>query len=88
MKSIFEAGNTQKLTHSAQKELIIRKLAPNCILLINSYLDTSGKKIADNSLQQLIGILEQIYMPNSQPSEALVKLQRLGKVKNNDFLSQ
>ena len=88
LKSIFEAGQTQKLAHSAQKELIIRKLAPNCILLINSYLDTSGKTIADTSLQQLIGILEQVYMPNSQPSEALVKLQRLGKVRNGDFLSQ
>ena len=44
--------------------------------------------IADTTLQQLIGILEQVYMPNSQPSEALVKLQRLGKVKNKDFLSQ
>lgn len=87
LKSIFEAGQTQKLTHSAQKELIIRKLAPNCILLINSYLDTSNKTISDTTLPQLIGILEQIYMPNSQPSEALVKLQSLGKVKNGDYLS-
>ena len=87
LKSVFEAGQTQKLTHSAQKELIIRKLAPNCILLINSYLDNSNKTISDISLHQLIGILEQVYIPNSQPSEALVKLQSLGKVQNRDYLS-
>ena len=88
LKSVSEAGQTGKLAHSAQKELIIRKLSPNCLLLVNSYLDTSNKAISDISLHQLIGILEQIYMPNCQPSEALVKLQRLGKVKNGDYLSQ
>ena len=87
LKSIYEAGQTQKLSHSAQKELIIRKLSPNCILLINSYLDTSNKTIEDTTLHQLVGILEQIFMPNSQPSEALVKLQKLGKIKNNDYLN-
>ena len=56
LKSIHEAGQAQKLTHSAQKELIIRKLSPNCILLINSYLDTSNKMIEDTTLHQLVGI--------------------------------
>ena len=87
LKSVFEAGQTQKLAHLAQKELIIRKLSPNCTLLVNSYLDTSNKSISDISLRQLIGILEQVYMPHCQPSEALVQLQRLGKVKNSDFMS-
>ena len=86
LKSIYEAGSTNKLSHKGMKTLIIRKLSPQVLMLIESYLDTSEKKIENVSLRQIVGILEECYA-QSDPRSALQKLQSLDKVTDGDYFS-
>ena len=86
LKSIYEAGSTNKLSHKAMKTLVIRKLSPQALMLIESYLDTSDKKLENVSLRQIVGILEECYA-QSDPRSALQKLQSLEKITNGDYFS-
>ena len=71
LKSIFEAGSTNKLSHKAMKTLIIRKLSPQTLMLIESYLDTSDKIVEEVSLRQIVSILEECY----SQTDSCVKLE-------------
>ena len=86
LNQLYDAAKSNNLSYEGQKTLIIRKLSPKCLLLVNSELTHSDKKLPDLTLLELVGILETIYCPNSSPSAALLKLQDMGKIQNKNYL--